>query len=53
MWQQLSNTMQLYTVYLYLQTALHVSSGYFHPTSAAHVTVSTVYDINDTVDTVL
>ena len=27
MWQQLSSKMQQYTVYLYLQTALHVSDG--------------------------
>jgi hypothetical protein len=31
-----SNKMQRYTVYLYLETALHVSGGSFHPSSGAH-----------------
>ena len=32
--------MQRYTVYLYLETALHVLGG-LHPSSGAHTTVST------------
>jgi len=30
--------MQQYTVYLYLQTALHVSRWYLHTSSGAHIT---------------
>jgi hypothetical protein len=41
--------MQRYTVYLYLETALHVSGWYFHPSSVAHTTVSTAYGICHTV----
>ena len=39
--------MQLYTVYLHLETSLHVSVGtwYFHPSSGAHTTVFTVSGI--------
>ena len=41
--------MQRYTVYLYLETALHVSGGAFHPSSGAHTTVSTASGICHTV----
>ena len=41
--------MQRYTVYLYLETALHVSGGtigwYHHPSSGAYTTVSTASGI--------
>ena len=39
--------MQLYTVNLYLQTALHVSGGNL-PSSGAHTTVSTASGICQT-----
>jgi hypothetical protein len=39
--QYISNKMQRYTVYLYQETARHVSGRYFHPSSGAHTTVST------------
>ena len=39
--------MQQYTVYLYLQTALHIG-WYLHPSSGAHITVSTVYGFIET-----
>ena len=41
--------MQRYTVYLYLETALHASGGIFHPSSGAHTTVSTASGICHTV----
>jgi hypothetical protein len=41
----ISNKMQRYTVYLYLETALHVSGWYFHPSSGAHTIVSTASGI--------
>ena len=41
--------MQRYTVYLYLETVLHVSWWYFHPSSGAHTTVSTASGICHTV----
>jgi len=42
--------MQQYTVYLYLQTALHVSGGIpTHQSSGAHITLSTVSVIIETV----
>jgi hypothetical protein len=47
--QYISNKMQRYTVYLYLETALHVSGWYFHPLSGAHTTVSTASGICHTV----
>jgi hypothetical protein len=47
--QYISNKMQRYTVYLYLETALHVSGGVFNPSSEAHTPVSTVSDICHTV----
>jgi len=40
--QYISNNMQRYTVYLYLETALHVSDG-----------ISTVWQVPDAVDTVV
>jgi hypothetical protein len=39
--QYICNKMQRYTVYLYLETALHVSGGTSNPSSGAHTTVST------------
>jgi len=36
-----SNKMQRYAVYLFLETALHVSGSTPHPSSGAHITVST------------
>jgi hypothetical protein len=41
--------MQRYTVYLYLETALHVSGGTSNPSSGAHTTVSTASVICHTV----
>jgi hypothetical protein len=41
----ISNKMQRYTVYLYLETALTYFGWYFHPSSGAHTTVSTAYGI--------
>jgi len=41
--------MQVYTLYLYLETALHVSGGILHPSSGAHITVSTASPICHTV----
>jgi hypothetical protein len=41
--------MQLYTVYLYLETALTCFGWYFHPLSEAHATVSTASGICHTV----
>ena len=41
--------MQLYTVYLYLETALHISGGTPHTSSGAHTTVSTASRICHTV----
>ena len=41
--------MQRYTVYLYLETALHVSGGTSTPSSGAHTTVSTASGICHTV----
>jgi hypothetical protein len=41
--------MQRYTVYLYLETALHISGGTSTPSSGAHTTVSTASDICRTV----
>jgi hypothetical protein len=38
--------MQLYTVYLYLKTALRVSGWYFHPSSGTHKTVAIFFQIN-------
>ena len=37
--------MQQYTIYLYLQTALHVSGGISTHHQGAHITVSTVSGI--------
>jgi len=34
--QYISNKMQLYTVYLYLETALHLLGWYLHQSSGAH-----------------
>src|SRR5215475_4474095 len=45
----ISNKMQRHTIYLYLETALHVSEWYFHPSSGAHTTVSTASGICHTV----
>jgi hypothetical protein len=45
----ISNKMQRYTVYLYLETALHVFGWYFYPSSGAHTTVSTASCICHTV----
>jgi len=47
--QKLSNKMEQYTVYLYLQTAVHVSGGISNPSSGAHITVSTVSGCIETV----
>jgi hypothetical protein len=47
--QYISNKMQSYTVYLYLETVLHISGGIFHPSSGAHTTVSTASGICHTV----
>jgi hypothetical protein len=47
--QYISNKMQRYTVYLYLETALTCFGWYFHPSSGAHTTVSTASDICHTV----
>ena len=47
--QYIFNKMQRYTVYLYLETALHVSGGTIHPSSGAHTTVSTASGIFHTV----
>jgi hypothetical protein len=44
----ISNKMQRYTVYLYLETALHFG-WYFHPSSGAHTTLSTASGICHTV----
>jgi hypothetical protein len=41
----MSNKMQRYTVYLNLETALHVSGGTSTPSSGAHTTVSTASGI--------
>ena len=49
--QYISNKMQLYTVYLYLETALYVSGGTLHPLSGAHTTVSTASGICHNVTT--
>jgi hypothetical protein len=46
----ISNKMKCYTVYLYLETALHVSGGTSnHHQEGAHTTVSTASDICHTV----
>ena len=49
--------MQRYTIYLYLETALHVSCGISTQSSGAHTTVSTESDtckqVSDAVDTVV
>jgi hypothetical protein len=42
--QYISNKMQRYTVYLYLETALRFG-WHFHPSSGAHTTVSTASGI--------
>jgi hypothetical protein len=47
--QYISNKMQLYTVYLYLETALTCFGWYFHPSSGEHTTVSTASGICHTV----
>ena len=50
---QLSNNIKQNTVYLYLSTALHVSSGVStHTPSGAHITVCTVSGIIKTVTAV-
>jgi len=41
--------MQRYTVYLYLETALHVLGWYLHPSSGAHTIVSTASGVCHTV----
>ena len=46
--QYIFNKMQRYTVYLYLETALHVSGGTY-TSSGAHTTVSTASGICHTV----
>ena len=46
--QYIFNKMQRYTVYLYLETALHFRVV-FHPSSGAHTTVSTASGICHTV----
>jgi hypothetical protein len=46
--QYISNKMQRYTVYLYLETALHFG-WYFHPSSGTHTTVPTASGICHTV----
>jgi hypothetical protein len=45
----ISNKMQRYTVYLYLETALTFFGWYFHPSLGAHTTVSTASGICHTV----
>jgi len=49
MCQKVCKKMQQRTVYLYLPSALHVSDGYLHPSSGAHITVSTASGITETV----
>ena len=41
--------MQRYTLYLYLETALHVSGGFPHPSSGVQTSVSTASGICHTV----
>jgi hypothetical protein len=49
----ISNKMQCYTVYLYLETALHVSAGTStHHQEGAHTTVSTASGICHTVSAI-
>jgi hypothetical protein len=45
----ISNKMQRYTVYLYLQNYSTCFGWYFHPSSGAHITVSTASVICHTV----
>ena len=45
----ISNKMQRHTVYLYLETALQFFGWYFHTSTGAHTTVSTVSGICHTV----
>jgi hypothetical protein len=47
--QYISNKIQRYTVYLYLETALTRFGWYFHPSSGAHTTVSIASGICHTV----
>ena len=47
--QYISNKMQRYTVYLYLETCSTCFGWYIHPSSGAHTTVSTASGICHTV----